>query len=294
MKALLVPAAVSLLASLVLAACSSDATSNTGDPSAPFGEPDGGTNDSTQGGGSTSGLHASGALYRIVNVYDPLNAVPGKVDVYPKAYALDDDQPLRSVDYGAASELYDPPVYEGGNMFVSMYGAGTKGNGNAVMSKTETLKGGEVITVVLATGTGTDSAGRAPGELRSYFHDAVDHPIAAGTGQLVVDMLGADNVLPAKKDQPYTVKVGANCLPGVEDTESTKLVLTPGTTNTYALAPGSYMASVIEGENCVGSAAVENVPVTIEADGRALLVVYAVPGTGYRSVSVALSPKRAP
>ncbi len=294
MKQILARAAAGLVASLILAACSSNTTSDPLDPGA---QPDGtgdGTNGDTSGGGGTNGLGPSGALYRIVNVYDPLNADPGKVDVYPKAYALDDDQPLRSVDFGAASELYDPPVYEGGNMFVSLYATGTKGNGNALISKTETLKGGEVITVVLTTAEGSDDTGRRYGQVRSYFHDSPDPPIAAGRGHLVVDMLGLDNVLPEKKGQHFTVKVGGECLPGSSDTEFSKAVLAPGGQNTYALPPGSYTASVIEGDDCVGASAVENVPFAIEADGRALVVVYAARGAGYRSVSLALSPNRAP
>lgn len=289
MKSFLVPA---LLASLVLAACSSDATSNTGDPSSPTGNPGDGTGTGTgdtSGGGDNTGLRPSGALYRIVNIYDPLNAAPPKIDVYPKAFALDNDQPTRSIDYGTATELYDPPVYEGGNMFESLYAAGTKGNGNSVMSKTETLKGGEVITAVLATGPTKDESGRNLGSLRSYFRDSsYNKPIAAGSGHLIVDMLGLDYVMPETKEQQYGVKVGDKCLPSVDDTEFTKLVLSPGTQNEYELAPGAITASVIEGADCSGTPILENVPVTIQANGRALLVVYNVRGTGFRSVSVAL------
>jgi len=54
---------------------------------------------------------------------------PGPIDVYAAPWAGDGDNPLLSVPYGTVSEYFDPTVSDdAGDMFLSMYWAGTKGN----------------------------------------------------------------------------------------------------------------------------------------------------------------------
>lgn len=273
---------------LGLLACSSNDGNGTEGPFTPV---DGG------GGGAPSG-QPSGALIRLFNGYIPMNdEAPGSIDIYPDAFAMEDARPLVSVPFGTLSEPFDPTVKGEGNMSLSMYWAGTKGVGNALMTKTETLRGGEVITYFLVTGPVLQGeTGRRLGALQAFFHDPTsDNEIPAGKGLLTVSSVGLDAVLPDPSAVNYLFSIGGEgCAKAVGDTEFSTSGVGPGSSATYAFDPGSYVGAVYDDPTCEARPVVENVAFTIDAGGRSVLYVYGAAPDDLRSVVVPLEPKRAP
>jgi hypothetical protein len=140
----------------------------------------------------------SGALVRVVNLYNPLHGEPGPLDLHPRPWASEGNQPLGSVTYGTVSELFDPLVHnDQGHMYVSMYQEGTTGNGDGLVTATADMTGGEVITYLVAASYSTHrSSGRRNGAMRTYHHrDRNMRPITAGRGLVQLETFGLDEVI---------------------------------------------------------------------------------------------------
>lgn len=280
---------VAWLGVLCLAACTSDndGSSNPG--------PDGSTSGSS---GSAPGSRPSGALVRVFNAYAPLNGEPGPVDLYSRPFALEGATPKLTVPYGTMSELFDPTVSdEAGDMFLSIYWAGTTGNGSELISKTETLKGGEVITFFLTTGPSTQSGGRRFGASQTFFHQPKEDPFAAAgvpttKGLLMVDTVGLEEVLAEPSTYRMFFGIGTGCYKAVKDTESSMQSVGPGTGATFAFDPGRYSGTVYNDPNCAANPIVQNVPFEIAAGGRSMLFVYAPKENDFRAAVVPLEPKQ--
>jgi hypothetical protein len=240
------------------------------------------------------GARASGALVRVVNLYNPLHGEPGPLDLHPRPWASEGNQPLGSVTYGTVSELFDPLVHnDQGHMYVSMYQEGTTGNGNEIMTATATLTGGEVITYLVASSYNTHSSGRRNGAMRTYHHrDRNMRPITAGRGLVQLETFGLDEVIDRTSVVLY-LSTGSGCLPAVGDTQRSYTRLRPGSTVGYELPPGRHTATIHTAEACAGPTFTSPVPITVEEGGRSLLILYAPRDGDFRSLFVPLTPTEA-
>ena len=274
-------------------AASSDGSPGSSDLAASTGAP--------AGGGLPAGNRPSGAKVRIVNAYAPLDGDPGPIDVYAAPWASDGDTPLLSVPYGTVSEYFDPTVSDdAGDMFLSMYWAGTKGNGNELVSQTETLKGGEVITFIVATGDSTQDSGRRFGSIQAFFQTASGEAFgqstpAPGKALLLVDTNGTENVLTAPDSTAWYFSAGTGCTKAINDDTNTLSGVGPGGGSTYQLDPGSYTGSIHAYASddttiptCDNPALVGNLAIKAVADQTAILLVYAPKDGDLRTLLIPL------
>ncbi len=253
------------------------------------------------GGGVPAGNRPSGAKVRIVNAYTPLNGDPGPIDVYAAPWAADGDTPLLSVPYGTVSPYFDPTVSDdAGDMFLSMYWAGTKGNGSELVSQTETLKGGEVITFIVATGDSTQDSGRRFGSIQAFFQTASGGDLgqstpAPGKSLLVVDTNGTENVIAKPDSATWFFSAGSGCTKGINDDANSLTGAGPGGGGTYQLDPGSYTGSIhaYAKDNssiptCDNPALIGNLAIKAIAGQTAILLIYAPKDGDLRSLFIPL------
>ena len=278
----------------------SGAASSDGSPGASA--PDAATSVPEAGAGLPSGQRPSGAKVRIVNAYTPLNGDPGPIDVYAAPWASAGDKPLLSVPYGTVSDYFDPTVADdAGDMFLSMYWAGTTGNGNELVSQTETLKGGEVITFIVATGDTTQDSGRRFGSTQVFFQAASGGTFgqstpAPGKALLIVDTNGVDQVLSSPDKATWFFSAGTGCTKGIDDDANTLTGAGPGSAGTYQLDPGRYTGSIHAYANdssdvptCDNPALLGGIPITAVADQTAILLIYAPKDGDLRSLFIPLA-----
>jgi hypothetical protein len=248
-----------------------------------------------------AGHRPSGAKVRIVNAYAPQNGDPGPIDVYAAPWAGDGDTPLLSVPYGTVSEYFDPTVSDdAGDMFLSMYWAGTKGNGSELISQTETLKGGEVITFIVATGDSTQDSGRRFGSIQAFFQTASGGALgqstpAPGKGLLFVDTNGSENVIAKPDSTTWYFSAGTGCTKAINDDANTLSGAGPGGGGTYQLDPGSYTGSIHAYAKddpsiptCDNPALIGNLAIKAIADQTAILLVYAPKDGDLRTLFIPL------
>ena len=277
-----------------IGAASSDSRSGVSTPGAAAGVP-------AAGAGLSAGHRPSGAKVRIVNAYAPLNGDPGPIDVYAAPWAGDGDTPLISVPYGTASEYFDPTVSDdAGDMFLSMYWAGTRGNGSELISQTETLKGGEVITFIVATGDSTQDSGRRFGSIQAFFQTASGDALgqstpAPGKALLFVDTNGTENVLTAPDSTTWYFSAGTGCTKAINDDANSLSGAGPGGGGTYQLDPGSYTGSIhayakddSTFPTCDNAALVGNLAIKAVSDQTAILLVYAPKDGDLRTLFIPL------
>jgi hypothetical protein len=266
---------------------SDDANSPAGTPGTP--------DDSDAGNDTTTGGRPSGALVRVFNAYAPLNGEPAPVDIYPKPFVLEGAKPTRTQAYGAMSEPFDPTVAdEAGDMFISFYWANTTGNGTALMSKTETLKGGEYITYFLTTGSEKqEDTGRRFGAIHAYFHNpppGSDGDVPPGKGLVTVDTIGLDEVLSNASSMNLFFSVGTGCTKGVNDSEFTTTGVGPGSAGTFALAPGEYTGTVYDDIDCAKNP-LASAKIAVTEGTRTVFFIYAPKDGDVRNIVVPLQPK---
>lgn len=285
-----------LAVGLLVGACSSG--TGTDGPGAT--EPDGAAFTLPPDAGAPGRL-PSGAKVRVVNAYAPLNGDPGPIDVYAAPWVLEGATPLITIPYGTVSPFFDPTVSdEQGNMFLSMYWAGTNGNGNQLIDQTETLKGGEEITFILTTGPSTQDSGRHYGQLNVFFArvkgDLLGQPTPnPGKGLLFVDTIGIDNVQPSTVGGAWYFGTGDGCTKTINDDTYTLTGVGPGSSATFELDPGTYAGELHaypsgydSFPDCSNSALIGNMPVTITDGGSAVLLIYAAQEGDLQSLFIPL------
>jgi hypothetical protein len=259
-------------------------------------------NDEPTGGPSGTRHLPSGAKVQIVNAYAPLNEEPGTIDIYAEPWASKGDKPLLSVPYGQVSKWFDPTVADAdGNAFLSVYWSGTVGDGNALISKTETLKGGELITYFVTTGSETQESGRRYAGMQPFFADEDLVPFGVdvateGKAFLVVDSVGIDEVIENPDDWIYNFSLGDGCAKAIGDDEFSLTGVGPGTSGTYLLDPGSYTGSIharafdnFDVPTCDGEPILGDLDFDLEADQKAALFIYAPRDGEFRSKFVLLT-----
>lgn len=294
-----------IAAGVLVVGCSSGGSGSAGSQastSAPGGaEPNVTSGVPAAGGGLPEGHRPSGAKARIVNAYAPLDGAPGPLDIYASPWAAEDDTPLLSVPYGTASAFFDPTVSDNaGDMALSAYWAGTTGNGSELISQSETLKGGEVITFIITTGDSTQDSGRRFGQIQSFFAEASGGTFGQATPEpgkalLVVDTVGIDQVLPATDGSTWYFGTGNGCTKAIDDDANTLTAAGPGSAGTYQLEPGAYTGSIYAyGSDfngfptCDGSPLVGDVGIQAVADQTTVLLVYAPKDGDIRTLVVPL------
>jgi len=175
------PIAVALVA-ILLVACGGSGTPPGGQPSptapglgggsAPTFEPSG-----LFGGGGfvQPTLRPSAARFRVVNGYSSPPGGPSAVDVYGGYSAGEGHKPLISVPFGAISDWFDPGVFDDqGNAALAYYPAGKRSSDDELISKSETLKGTERVTVFITAGDETNPSGGRYGRLSMVFEKGTD------------------------------------------------------------------------------------------------------------------------
>lgn len=251
--------------------------------------------------GLPDGHRPSGAKVRIVNAYTPLDGDPGPIDIYAAPWAAEGDAPLLSVPYGTVSEYFDPTVSDdAGDMFLSAYWPGTQGNGSELISQTETLKGGEVITFIVTTGSSTQDSGRRYGGIQPFFQKASGGTFgqatpAPGKALLLVDTYGLENVLAAPDSATWYLSAGNGCAKGINDDANSLTGAGPGGGGVYQLDPGSYTGSFhayarddSSVPTCDNSALLGNLAIHAVADQTAILLVYAPKDGDLRTLFIPL------
>ncbi|HYN47946.1 MAG TPA: hypothetical protein VER83_03720 [Candidatus Nanopelagicales bacterium] len=252
-------------------------------------------------GGLPAGHRPSGAKVRIVNAYAPLNGDPGPIDIHAAPWAAEGDTPLLSVPYGTVSEYFDPTVADdAGDMFLSVYWAGTTGNGNELISQTETLKGGEVITFIVTSGGNIQESGRRYGAIQAFFQEASGGTFGQATPEpgkalLVVDTNGVEQVLAEPDSTTWFFSAGSGCTKGIGDSADTLTGAGPGSAGTYQLDPGSYTGSIHAQAKddstfptCDNGALIGNLAIQAVADQTAILLIYGTKDEDLRSLFIPL------
>ena len=297
---------ISLIAACILVVgCSSGGSAPSGAASS-GGSPAASTSGAAAGtpgaaGGLPAGHRPSGAKVRIVNAYAPLNGDPGPIDVYAAPWAAEGDKPILSVPYGTVSDYFDPTVSDdAGDMFLSMYWAGTQGNGTELISQTETLKGGEVITFIVATGDSTQDSGRPFGSIQAFFQTASGGTFgqttpAPGKALLIVDSNGVENVIAKPDSATWFFSAGTGCTKAINDDANSLSGAGPGGGGTYQLDPGSYTGSIHAYASddttiptCDNPSLVGNLAIKAVADQTAILLVYAPKDGDLRTLFIPL------
>lgn len=232
------------------------------------------------------GNRPSGARVRVANLFNPITGDPGPIDVYAAPWVEAGAKPLLSVPYGEVSPAFDPTVSDdAGDMALSFYAAGVTGNGNELMSQTETLKGGENIVFYLATGD-LQASGKYGGALGTQFAvSTVDFggpTLAPGTALLTVSAIGLDKILKNPDKTSWIVSLGHGCAPGINGDANNISIIDPGTTGAeYPLDAGQTTVSFHPYDGTSGNvpdcanASALDAQVQAAAGQKVLLVLYA-------------------
>lgn len=250
------------------------------------------------GGGGASGGRPSGAKVRVVNLYNDGTGAPTSIDVYAAPWVLEGAKPLLSVPYGTATDFFDPTVADDqGDMFLSFYRHGQTGNGNELISQTETLKGGEVITFMLMSDAEKADDGTPKLFLQALFHgssDFYDATPAPGQGILLVNMHGISGIVQAPEGTSWFLSRGQGCMKAIGDDQYTTTAAGPGDGTRYALDPGDYSFSLNPvapdaAADCTTPPLISGLKASLVADQTTLLVVYAASATDIRSMVLSLA-----
>ena len=254
----------------------------------------------TDAGGDGGGRgRASGAKVRIVNVYNG-GSTAASIDVYAAPWVLSGATPLLSVPYGTASEFFDPTVSdEQGNMFLSFYRHGETGNGTEVMSQSETLKGGEVITYVLMSDAEMRDDGTPKLYFQALFHGSSGDVLTAtpkpGDGVILVNMHGLEPAVAKPVDGgSWFLSTGKGCTKAIGNDEFTLDAAWPGDGTRYEVAPGDYSLSfhpspVGDFPDCSTTPRLAGVKVSVVGGATTLVIAYAPSATELKTMVLSLA-----
>jgi hypothetical protein len=249
------------------------------------------------GGASGFDGSPSGARVRIFNAYTDPVGTGLALDLYPVAFTTEPTTPLLTVPYGELSPVFDPlKLDDAGNSFLTAYVSGEFGNGNSVMAVTNTLMGTEVITYLVARGSGEMGNGRA-GSVSQGFYDpsagnSLQPPPSAGKGRVTLSAAGLDETM--AEDPSWNVSFGDGCALGPQDSEYSLQLVSPGTSGAeFELDPGTYTMSLhpyVDGElpTCKNASAFD-VKVDVEAGKDAVVFLYATTPDKLQAAVIPLS-----
>jgi hypothetical protein len=249
------------------------------------------------GGGGQPGGHPSGAKVRIVNVYNG-GASAASIDVHAAPFVLEGATPLLTVPYGTVSEFFDPTVWDDqGDMFLSFYRHGETGNGTELISKTETLKGTEIITYVLMSDAEMRDDGTPTLYLQALFHVSTESFFGPtpqpGNGVVLVNMHGLQPAVSAPDGVSWYLSAGQGCKKAIGDEDYSLTAAGPGDGTRYEFTPGEYSLSLHPSSpdafpECSTSPLVSGIKATIVAGQTTLVVVYAPSATELKTMVLPL------
>jgi hypothetical protein len=251
------------------------------------------------GGGGGGGGRPSSAKVRIVNVYNAGAGRPDTIDVYAEPWVEAGARPLTTVAYGTATDFFDPTVAdEQGDMFLTFYRHGETGNGNQLITQTETLTGSEVITFVLSSSAELAADGSPKLLLQALFHGSTsgffDPTPAPGEGVLLVNMHGIDGIVQPPEGTTWYLSTGQGCTKALGNDEYTLSAAGPGDGAQYPFDPGGVTVSLHPSApdafpDCSTPPLISGVTASIAAGQTTLVVVFAPTPTEVRSMVLSLA-----
>jgi hypothetical protein len=251
---------------------------------------------STGGGGLGNNLKPSGAKMRIANLYTPATGTPPALDVYG-GFNAQAGPLLVTVPYGTISDWFDPGVLgDNGDASLSWYPQGKTGPDDSIGTQTETLKGGEVITMFIGAGDADNKtqSGLQNSRWKVFFEKATDFPLPspiAGKAVLMADGL-ALGAVPGTSETFLYVSVDGTCLPDVEGTsDNTAQPFGPQSQQNYVAPAGSKDAYIeVPGENgapdCTSKGTLTPIHYDVAAGERAWLMFYSPDGKTLKVLQV--------
>ena len=287
------------LVGLLAAACSGG-QAGAGSASQPASSGGGGTaaTPSISGGGRAP-FRASSAVVRIVNLYNGGANGPGPIDVYGDFKAT--GTPLITVPYGTVSNWFDPGILDARrNYTLTFLPAGKTGTDDELAhKKSDTLKGGERITIVLAKNENTNSSGGLiksdDGLLSETVENGTTYPLPtppAGQSVLIVNnvALQALHKFPGTDQTALMIATGKDCLPTLDADPlngTGPQPISPWGTRSFAIPAGSQSVSFhLSPLNCSGKSLLPEIPVQLAAGRQTFLFLYSPDGKVLKNLVV--------
>lgn len=251
------------------------------------------------GGGGGGGNQASGARVRVFNGYSPITSEPGAIEVYGDSFVGDDSKPVMSVPYGTLSGFFDPGVFDAeGDASLTFLPAGQKGQDKALMTQSETLHAGDVLTIYVGTGDKRDDGTFGVFD-QVYFHHPTGNGGAdtppPGSGLLIVTSSGLDGLMTSAANQSWYVSYGNGCESGLGGGDGITVTVSPGQTGaTYELPPGHVKVAIYARPSDQAAACTGEPIARAEVDAKAgtidVLVLYAPKDGQLKAQMIPLEP----
>ena len=249
-------------------------------------------------GGGRAPFRASGAVVRVVNLYNGGANGPGPIDVYGDFKAT--GTPLITVPYGTVTNWFDPGILDDQrNATVTFLPAGKTGTDDEIRWKGDTLNGGERITMVVAKNENTNSSGglikSSPGLLSVTYDNGTTYPLPtppAGQSVLIVNnvALQAAHKFPGTNEPNLFIATGKDCLPTIDsDPLNGPQPISAWATSSFAMPAGSQSVSfhlVNADMNCSGKSVFPEIPVQLAAGSQTFLFLYSPDGKVLKNLVV--------
>jgi hypothetical protein len=248
------------------------------------------------GGGGGPALKPSGATMRVANLYTPATGEPPALDIYSGTSAQYGTL-VASVPYGTISDWFDPGVLDAsGDASLTWYVHGKTGQNDDIGNQTETLKGGEQITVFIAAGDADNknSSGIQFARWKVFFDNGADFPLpspVAGKAIVMADGIGLSAV-PGTSETFLYMSVDGECLPNVEGgSQGTPQPWGPGSQQSYLAPAGSKEMHIeLPGTNgipdCKSNGKFPPFKYDVAAGERAWLAFYSPDGKTLKALQV--------
>jgi hypothetical protein len=248
------------------------------------------------GGGGGPALKPSGAKMRIANLYTPATGTPPALDIYG-GFSAQAGPLLVTVPYGTISNWFDPGVLgDNGDASLSWYPQGKTGSDDSIGTQTETLKGGEQITIFIgaADADNKTQSGIQNARWKVFFETDTNNPLPSPIADKAVIM--ADGValaaVPGTSETFLYVSVDGTCLTNVEGTsDNTAQPFGPESQQNYVAPAGSKDAYIeLPGPNgapdCASKGTLTPIHYDVAAGERAWLAFYSPDGKTLKALQV--------
>jgi hypothetical protein len=239
-------------AALLLAACGGGGSDDTSSPSTDSGNATTTTEAGSGGGGNGDCFTDPGpqtARVRFVNLFTNDAYPSGDIDIWQGFSAQDTcGKKLATVPYGEATDYIEVNAAdESGNWSVTAYIAGERDEDHAIITQTETWKGGEQITITYQEGDPGFGSTAAAGGDQVFFEkdsegEAESFPSVDGKGVIAISATALQYVV---EDGAWVAGIAPPaCLTAVGDTEGSRTNIGGTSLVSYPVAPGSVELSL--------------------------------------------------